>query len=244
MSSKILGLDDSGNVIAVDKPASTIVSGGGDGLWFLNFQGAINPIDNKDVHLNSMNANGINLGSAGIRFLSMNSTITPLPSNGLALSLDASGKIILTSNADGGNGGGGSSVWGFDGSKISTPADNKVVIGTGLSSLPDGYSLYVKKGILTERLRVATSGTAKWADYVFQDDYNLMPLSKVEEFIEQNKHLPNVPSAEQVTEEGIDMAEMAAKHMEKIEELTLYLIEANKRIEQLEQDVAELQKDK
>ncbi len=243
MSSKILGLDDAGNVIPVDKPTGGTTTGGeSSGLWFLNYQGALNPAENKDVHMNYANANGLRLGGGGIQFFNMSSSSTPVPSNGLALSLDGSGKVILTSNADGGSGGGGSSVWGYDGSKISTPTDNKVVIGTGLSSLPEGYLLYVKKGIITERLRVATSGTAKWADYVFENDYNLMPLKKVEEFIEENKHLPNVPSAEKIAEDGIDIAVMSAKQMEKIEELTLYLIEANKRIEQLEQTVAELQK--
>ena len=246
MSSKILGLDDAGNVIPVDKPTGgTGATTTTDGLWYINNLGALNPADNKDVHLNTLNTYRMNVGWGGIKFIDLNSNYeNPYPSNGLALSLDEFGDIILTRNSDGGTGGGGSSVWGFNNNILSTPGDNKVVIGTGLSSLPEGYSLYVKKGILAERLRVATSGSAKWADYVFADDYKLMPLKEVEEFIEENDHLPNVPSAEQVAEEGIDMAEMAAKHMEKIEELTLYLIEANKRIEQLEQTVAELHKDK
>jgi trimeric autotransporter adhesin len=94
------------------------------------------------------------------------------------------------------------------------------------------YTLFVKGGILTEEMRVSLSST--WADYVFAKDYNLKPLSEVEQFIIKNKHLPNVPSAAQVKEEGINVGEMAKIQQEKIEELTLYIIAQNKRIEALE----------
>jgi trimeric autotransporter adhesin len=60
-----------------------------------------------------------------------------------------------------------------------------------------------------------------------------MPLSDVEKFIVQNKHLPNVPSADEVVKDGIDMATMDAKLLEKIEELTLYVIKLNKEVEEL-----------
>ena len=71
----------------------------------------------------------------------------------------------------------------------------------------------------------------------FAPDYELMTLHQVETFINENNHLPNVPSAEEIVDSGIDMAEMAAKQMEKIEELTLYIIDANKRIEKLEEEI-------
>ena len=90
------------------------------------------------------------------------------------------------------------------------------------------YLLYVKGGILTDQLRVATG----WADYVFEDNYVLRPLSEVESFINANGHLPNVPSARQVEIEGISVGEMAKIQQEKIEELTLYIIQLNKKIEQ------------
>jgi hypothetical protein len=94
------------------------------------------------------------------------------------------------------------------------------------------YNLFVKGGILTEEMRVGLAST--WADYVFSKDYNLKPLSEVEAFIAKNKHLPNVPSAAQVKEEGINVGEMAKIQQEKIEELTLYIIAQNKRLEALE----------
>lgn len=111
-------------------------------------------------------------------------------------------------------------------------------VGVGTQNFPQtigssdisAYKLFVKGGILTDELRVATG----WADYVFEDNYNLKPLSEVESFIEANGHLPNVPSAKEVEVEGISVGEMAKIQQEKIEELTLYIIELNKKLEILE----------
>ena len=94
------------------------------------------------------------------------------------------------------------------------------------------YNLFVKGGILTEEIRVSLATT--WADYVFGKNYNLKPLNEVEKFINDNGHLPNVPSAKQVEAEGINVGEMAKIQQEKIEELMLYIIAQNKRIEALE----------
>ncbi len=102
------------------------------------------------------------------------------------------------------------------------------------NSLYSNYKLFVTGGILTDEVRVALSASGTWADYVFANDYNLRPLSEVEAFIAKNKHLPNVPSAKQVKEEGINVGDMARIQQEKIEELTLYIIAQNKRIEALE----------
>lgn len=88
------------------------------------------------------------------------------------------------------------------------------------------YSLFVKGGILTEEVRVALANT--WADYVFDKNYKLKTLPEVERFIQTNGHLPNVPSATQVAQEGVNVGEMAKIQQEKIEELTLYIIEQNK----------------
>lgn len=115
---------------------------------------------------------------------------------------------------------------------IDDESGGRVAIGT-VASMPTGYKLFVEDGILTERLKVAVNGSANWADYVFADDYKLMPLEDVEAFVNQNKHLPNVPSAEEMAETGIDVAKVDAKLMEKIEELTLYMIEMKKEIKSL-----------
>ena len=122
--------------------------------------------------------------------------------------------------------------------------NGKVVIGQdllwntawGTNRTPDGYLLYVEKGILTEKLKVA-NGTdgANWSDFVFNNDYQLMPLNKVESYVKENKHLPEIPSASDVTKDGIDVASMDAKLLQKIEELTLYVIQQQKEIDELKQ---------
>ena len=81
-----------------------------------------------------------------------------------------------------------------------------------------------------------------WADYVFEEKYNLKSLNELEDFIKENKHLPNVPSESQVIEHGFSINEMAKIQMEKIEELTLYTIQQQKLIEQLIKEVEELKK--
>ncbi len=106
----------------------------------------------------------------------------------------------------------------------------------GNVTTPAGYKLYVEQGILTEKVKVAVASSPAWADYVFAADYNLKPLSEVEAFIKENKHLPNVPSAAELVKEGLDLGKMQATQMEKIEELTLYMIEMKKEIETLKKE--------
>jgi hypothetical protein len=100
---------------------------------------------------------------------------------------------------------------------------------------PSGYNLYVDNGILTEKVKVAVYGTSNWSDFVFDKSYRLRPLLEVEKFIEENKHLPDVPSAEEMVNNGLDVATMDAKLLQKIEELTLYLIEQQKQLEELKE---------
>lgn len=115
-------------------------------------------------------------------------------------------------------------------------ADNgNVSIGTNNS---EGYKFAVKGSM------IATSVTVKlhsdWPDFVFTDSYGLMELDEVEAYIDENSHLPNVPSAEEIEEDGINLGEMDAILLQKIEELTLYMIELNKENEALKQQVEEL----
>jgi hypothetical protein len=72
-----------------------------------------------------------------------------------------------------------------------------------------------------------------WSDFVFEDDYKLMSLTDVEKFINENKHLPNVPSEATLKETGLDVGEMQAIQIQKIEELTLYTITQEKKIKEL-----------
>jgi hypothetical protein len=104
-------------------------------------------------------------------------------------------------------------------------------IGIGTSNFTDGadtYRLSVKGKVRAEEVKVYNT----WADYVFAKNYDLKPLIEVENYIAQNGHLPNVPSAKEITEKGLALGEMAKIQQEKIEELTLYLIQQNKEIEE------------
>ena len=93
--------------------------------------------------------------------------------------------------------------------------------------------------LVANRIQVRTD---VWSDYVFDPNYKLSSLDEIEAFIKEKKHLPEVPSASQVIEEGIDVAQMNAILLKKIEELTLLMIEQNKTIKDLQNKVNDLQK--
>ncbi len=104
-------------------------------------------------------------------------------------------------------------------------------VGIGTSS-PD-EKLTVKGKIHAEEVRVDLS--VPGPDYVFKDDYELRSLPEVREFIETHGHLPNIPSAEEMETHGVELGAMEMKLLEKIEELTLYLLDQQKRYDDLEQ---------
>jgi hypothetical protein len=106
---------------------------------------------------------------------------------------------------------------------------------------PVGYSLYVGDGILSERVKVSLKSTADWSDYVFEKDYRLIPLDSVEAFVNQNKHLPGIPSALEMVNNGNDLGKTDADLLRKIEELTLYTIALNKEKNLLRVQLQELQ---
>lgn len=115
-------------------------------------------------------------------------------------------------------------------------------LGINTTNLPNSlngenlsnYSLYIKGGLATEQFRVETG----WADYVFDNNYELLSLTAVEDFIEKNGHLPNVPSAETVAKSGIEMGDIKRIQQEKIEELTLYIIDLNKQLQAIKAELA------
>ncbi|MDO3426768.1 hypothetical protein QWT87_17970 [Chryseobacterium sp. APV1] len=107
----------------------------------------------------------------------------------------------------------------------------------GITADGEKYKLFVKDGIRTEKVKVDIAANNGWADYVFEKDYKLMPLNSVEKFIKENGHLPEVPTTEEAIKNGIELKEMNILLLKKIEELTLYTIEQQKRIEALEKKV-------
>ena len=114
-------------------------------------------------------------------------------------------------------------------------AAGNVGIGT---AVPQG-KLAVNGTIFAKKIKVTQLG---WSDYVFDKNYPLPSLAAVEQFIQQNKHLPDVPSAAVVEKEGIDLGDNQATLLRKIEELTLYLIEDHKKMEAQQQLLLDQQK--
>jgi hypothetical protein len=102
------------------------------------------------------------------------------------------------------------------------------IVGIGTSNPDSSYRLLVNGKIKAKGLRVQAFG---WADFVFEPYYKLRSLPSLEQYIRTNRHLPDVPTTKEVKDKGIDIAEIQARLLQKIEELTLYIIEQNKKLE-------------
>lgn len=111
-------------------------------------------------------------------------------------------------------------------------------VSIGTTTIPTGVLLAVDGKVLCEEMEVQLSGD--WPDYVFADDYALLPLSELEQSVEQNGHLPGIPSAADVAKNGVNVGKMQAQLLEKVEELTLYMIQMNKQMDRVEQENSEL----
>jgi len=104
-----------------------------------------------------------------------------------------------------------------------------------------GNGVVNAKKIYAEDFEVtANAMNIYWPDYVFGKDYKLMSLFELEQFITKNKHLPEIPSAAEVEENGINLGEMQGKLLQKVEELTLYIIEQQKQMQELQKQIDEL----
>ncbi|HVI44012.1 MAG TPA: hypothetical protein VM802_04065 [Chitinophaga sp.] len=99
----------------------------------------------------------------------------------------------------------------------------------------NGYKLAVEGAIGARRVRVTQES---WADYVFDHTYQLPSLQEVEAYVKTEKHLPGIPSQTEISRDGLDLGDMQKLQMQKIEELTLYVIELNKKLEAQQQLVA------
>jgi trimeric autotransporter adhesin len=256
---KVLSVDDFGRVILTKDSVGTTTSGptggGGTPVGWQIVSSKITNANAQEVNINNglkivggttanngLWVNSMVPNASGLFFSQLNSGSPTEPSNRKVLSVDSRGFVILVPDLEGGSSPTVASDWNLNSNILEPKNSYRVAIGGGITSFPTGVNLFVKGGILAERVRVAVANSDRWADYVFAPNYKLMPLREVEKFIKVNKHLPNVPSAEEMAKNGLDMLEANAKMMEKIEELTLYLIEANKRIEALDKKVKQLEK--
>ena len=140
--------------------------------------------------------------------------------------------------------GNGLSFWGYGSNtawgRVMTLGDNgNVAIG---NIIPDNTHKLQVDGIVKATVFKAPEPNIKWPDYVFDPIYKLPSLPEVESYLKHNRHLPDVPSAETVKKEGINLGENQAVLLKKIEELTLYVIEQNKKIEALETKLQSLER--
>ena len=141
---------------------------------------------------------------------------------------------------------GAADLWisGYNGIRMFTNGNTKPVMNllggnVGIGTIDTkGYKLAVAGEMIAERVVVKLQ--TAWPDFVFKKSYGLRPLSEVEVFINQNSHLPEVPSAAEVADKGIDVGAMNAKLLQKVEELTLYLIEMKKENEKQTQEIEKL----
>ncbi|WP_188876190.1 hypothetical protein [Sphingobacterium alkalisoli] len=121
----------------------------------------------------------------------------------------------------------------YDGLMVQYNAQGNVGIGANATS----DKLAVNGNIRAKEIKVET---ANWPDYVFSEEYELMPLSAIEQYIRGNGHLPEIPKATQVEKDGLSLGEMNKLLLKKIEELTLHLIEKEKQINEQQKKIDDI----
>ena len=142
---------------------------------------------------------------------------------------------------DGANNG-GAVIWGtVDGSLVfaSIPKTGGSTQTLSDAQIKNNIKLCITPAgkLKAKEIQVSLAG---FPDYVFEKDYPLLPLSDLEQYIEQNQHLPNIPSAAEVVENGLDLGDMQSKLLLKIEELTLYILQQEKKMTDLQKQINEL----
>lgn len=120
---------------------------------------------------------------------------------------------------------------------LGSSGDYTIKKENGGSIVLDGAIVRVNNKLIAVEINVKT---VVWADYVFGKNYKLKTVDELEKFITVNKHLPNLPSAAEVEKDGINVSEMNVKLLEKVEELTLYMISQQKEIKELQEQIAVL----
>lgn len=120
-------------------------------------------------------------------------------------------------------------------------AEGGGAVSIGSSTIPTGVRLAVQGKVLAEEVEVQLS--TNWPDYVFADDYQLMPLDELETRIRTDRRLPGIPPATEMESQGLAVGAMQVKMMEKLEELTLYVISINRELEEVKCRNAELERE-
>jgi hypothetical protein len=133
---------------------------------------------------------------------------------------------------------------GYGNERLTIKQNGQVIIGVPtVTSIPLDYKLAVAGNIIAEKVKVKKQSSG-WPDFVFEPQYKLPDLLQLESFVKQNKHLPEIPSASEIEKDGQDLGEMNRLLLQKVEELTLYLIELKKSNDNLINRVRFLEKNK
>jgi len=120
---------------------------------------------------------------------------------------------------------------------IKSDTNGNIGIGTDLNSNPNNFKLAVNGIIGAKEINVTQTG---WADFVFAPDYNLKPLAEVEQYIKTYGSLPEIPKTSEVEQNGLNLGDMQSKLLQKVEELTLYSIDLEKKNGELQREMKEL----
>jgi hypothetical protein len=180
----------------------------------------------------------INLGGTGINFYNSNEGAF----GGAIFPTDTS--LVFWSNSSSNNYLVFQPSWGNTGIGTYTPnaklhLNGKMLIGGNSARIATGYALSVDGTVIAEGF--TTQNSTSWPDYVFADNYQRMPIEQLHEYVKVNKHLPGIPDAATIEANGINLGEMVTKLMEKVEELTLYVIELDKKNAALTQQLDQQQ---
>ncbi|GAB3433023.1 hypothetical protein [Niabella aquatica] len=163
--------------------------------------------------------------------------------NGTSIGIIGSNKSIYGNNESNF----GLYVYGNNSMEFSTNNSKRLIIdgsggvAIGTTSVPIGYKLAVSGKVIADEIKIKPNASG-WPDYVFKPGYIVRSLEETEKFIKHYQHLPEIPSAEQVAKDGVELGNGQAILIKKIEEMTLYLININKRVKQLETENKELKR--